>query len=91
MKVFNNTDEPIVVGRTTIPPRSSESVDDAYLITPWAKKMKKERRIVFPYYGHLPWEQANVVKTVEVRAPIEAVKSLDELEEKPADKPVVEE
>jgi hypothetical protein len=63
MRCYNNSDEVIVVGRTPIPPRTDVFIDDAYLHTPWAKKMRKERVLVFPYYGKLPWTDVDVIKS----------------------------
>lgn len=62
MRVYNNSDVAQPVGRTVIPPKSEAFVDDAYLLTPWAKKMRKAKILVFPYYGKIPWEEAEVVK-----------------------------
>jgi hypothetical protein len=65
MRVFNNSNAAVPVGRTVIPAMSEAFVDDAYLLTPWAKRMKRERILVFPYYGTLPWEKAPILKAGE--------------------------
>lgn len=91
MRCYNNSDEVIVVGRTPIPPRTDVFIDDAYLHTPWAKKMRKEKVLVFPYYGKLPWNDVEVLKAAEVvEAPPPAEEEPINTEPDAVEDPVIE-